>query len=715
MGIINVLKDAVTRQFYEGVTTHVIARGASYPIDIFGKGAIRYGSKLEFILPLLVPDNRFRLEEEGIFQLDRIELDRPATWIEAGGYIYVGERELHEVTDVVDDTILILGSVLLADHPANEPVIHYSNPIKAEGSYSIGTTTLVVDTTTFVVRGDHVAISSRPEITLAFKEYRVEDYRLISLTNGIYQYQVTLDRGIHRSLDDEEIIQLRAFMAYKSKVLPLPVNASFMRQIGGPFLIDWVSAPFIRQVEIQETQTIQRYSASRAEIGPPQEIDKNEVVLDLPIRANQFLFWDRVQGELNYDGTLERALMYLDDEGEFWLKHTASPQWEVPFTFASGGIVCGEQSVVFNNDWFRIDDSENAVLFEYKVDGTYVPTASAAATGWILPINAAGVVNNDWFSLNDGFGTEVYFEYIKDSGTFSPTPGYVTIDVTSAIFPVDLAVPTETAINGVGALKITASRVGAQLNLINNVISIRGNQPIVLNGNLQTAGWTASNQVGVSPTATFAMAGGTDAVETIDVEDVTTDVEVAVQTAAAINRALLMVRADYPGVFNSFALTSEVRGPTGNIPITYSVASALFIFQGMAGGSGGMRWNFEMLTEQEITMRIRFFPNDWQPDTVIPAAALTTVTAELNPTDEDVERIDILFKGASSAGEIQMGDWNISTPLVSALSYEYVTQMTGDYTYGSTGLWVKPVFPRLQDIRMVCGVNDTLDTGRIRV
>lgn len=714
MGIIDTLKDAVTRQFYEGSGAHFIARGMSYPTDVFGKGAIRYGAKVEFTLPLLVPENRFRLDEEAIFQLDRIVLDREPTWVDVGGYIYIGERELHVVDDVVDN-VLILGTRLLADHPENQPVIHYSNPVKVEGSYSTGVTTLVVDSTTFIVRGDHIAISARSEPVLAFKEYRVNDYRLVSITNGIYQYQVTLDRGIHRELDNEEIIQLRAFMAYQSKVLPLPVNDSFMRQINGPFLLDWVSAPFVRGLDISETQTVQRYSLSRAEIGPPQEVEKNSLLLDLPIRANQFLYWERVMGEVNYDGTLERFLMYLNDEGKFWLKHTCAPPWAVPFTYPRGSIVCAEQSQILNNDWFRIDDSENAVVFEYQIDGTYVPTPSAASTGWILPTAAPGVVNNDWFSLDDGFGTKTYFEYIADSATFTPTVGYVTIDVTSAVFPVDLAVPTEAAINGVGPLKITASRVGAQINLVNDVVSLRGNEPIEVNGNLQTIGWTASNQAGVAPTATFAMAGGTDAIETIDVEDVTTDVEVAVLTAAAVNRALLMVRADYPGIFNSFALTSEVKGISGNIPITFSTVSPQFIFQGMSGGSGGMRWNFEVLAPEEVTMRLRFYPNDWQPDTVIPAGTVTTVTAQLNPTDEEVERVDLLFKGVTADSEIQMGDWNISTPLIGALSYEYVMQMTGDYTYGSSGMWVKPLFPRLHDIQIECGIRDTLDTGLIRV
>jgi len=704
MGLLNTLNDALTRAFYEGMTAHLSPRGLALPLDIFGEGEIRYGLKLGFILPLIAPDNRFQLAQDAIYQMDRIVINRLPLWVGVGGYITIGKREFHEVADLVNDTI-ILETRLLADHPTGQNVFHYSNPVEVQGNYSAGTSVINIDTPDFVVRGDHIAISSRAENALSFKEYAVEDYFLVSIDgNDIRQYQVTLDRGIHRSLVSEELIQMRAFTAYRSKVLNLPITEGFFHPIDGPFLVDWMSAPFIRDTDLKEVRTLQKYNAGRVELGPPEQVEKNHLILDRSIKADQFLFWEKVRGDLNYDGDTQRLIAYLDNDGKFWLKHTAVPNITPPFTYASGSIVTCDPSLLFNNDWFLIDDSVNAVHFEYQANSSYVPTPSSPASGWILPASPTLINNNDWFSLNDGYGTEIFFEYIQDSSTFTPTPGYVTVDISSAVFPVDVSVPTETAINKVDALKITASRVGAQINLTNDIVSPRGNQPIVLSSNLQTIGWTWSD-----------MAGGTNAVETINIQNDTTAVEVAISTSAAINRSDLTVDADFPGVFNSFKLTSRVEGIAGNIPITTNITEPTFVIQGMIGGSGGMRWNFSVYADQLVKLRLRLFPNDWLPDWTIPAATLTTVTAELQATDEPVERIDILFSGENSPGEIQMGDWNISTPQVSALSYEYVCQQTGDYTHASTGIMIKPLFPRLDDLQFRMGLTDKLNTGSLRL
>ena len=715
MGIIKVTKSAVTRNLYEGITVKVVPRGAAVPIDLFGLGEIRYGKKVEAILPLFVPDNRYRLLEDAIYQMDRIVLNRTPSWIDVGGYVYIGERELHEVTDVIDD-VLVLGSRLLADHPEGQPLYHYSNPVKVEGAYSRGKSILNIDSMTYIVRGDVIAISSQANITLAFKEYRVIDYRLVSIsTDNVYQYQVTLDRGIHRDLDDEDIIQLRAYLAYKSKVLNLPVNSGFMYEVQGPFLLDWKSVPFITGVVMDETQYIQRYDSARAALGPPIEVQKNVVIPDAPIRANQFLFWDKVDGDINYDNDIGKFLAWLDEDGKWWLKHNCVPKIEIPHTFASGSMVTVDTASLTNNEWFRIDDSENATLFEYQVNGAYVPTPTASASGFFtVHANVAGIVNNDGFVLTNGFGTTVHFEY-KVDGTFTATPGYVVIDITTAVFEVDVILPTIAAINGVAALKITASRIlGTTVQIVNDMVSIRGNQQFELSANLVFIGWVASDSVGApSGVPPFYLSGGTDILETIDVSAVTTAVEVANLTSIAINRADLRMNADFAGIFNSFRIFSEVPGVAGNLPITYSIADLNFLVNGMSGGSGGIRWNFAVTPDQDILMRIRFFPNDWI-DYNLTAGVETIITAELTSTDIPVERIDLLIKG-TAAGEVKMGDWNIATPTVAAISHEYVSRLFGDHTYAANGLTIKPIFPSIKNLETKLGLTGTLNAGYLLV
>jgi len=709
MGIIKLTKDALQRQMFQGMSMHVVPRGITVPLDIFALGEVRYGRKLTAVLPLLVPDNRFRLAEDAIYLIDRITLNRPVTWIEAGGYISIGQRELHEVVDVIED-VIVLNTGLLADHAVREPVYHYSNPIKVEGAYSAGKKRINVDSTSYIVRGDYIAISSTPTLTTAFKEYRVVDYHFTSLVNGIYQYQVVLDRGIHRDLDDEEIIQIRAYLAYKSKILPLPVNTGFMQQVRGPFLLDWRSAPFIAGVTIQETQYIQKYDSSFSKIGAPLEIQKNTVFLEAPIKADQFLFWDKVDGEINYDKSEGKFLALLNDQGKWWLKHTCAPIIEIPFTYASGSMVTVAPAGLVNNDWFRINDGEDTMLFEFKVDGTYVPTPTAAATGWItVHPNVAAILNNDGFTLDDGFGTVINFEYKVDY-TFVQTNGYRVIDITTAVFAVDVAVSTEAAINAVAALKIIASRIGTQINLTNDEISTKGNQLIVISANLLVVGWTGSPVPGFPP---YELTGGTDDLETIDISASTTAVEVAILTSAAINRAELKVTAEAPGIFNSFQIFSEVKGVAGNNPITYSITDPNFLINGMSGGTGGVQWSFEITPDQDILMRIRFYPNAWT-DINLVGGSTTLVNASLASTDEPIERIDILMKGAT-AGEVKMGDWNIATPRMSAVAHEYVSQMLGDHTYAAHGLFIKPLFPSLHDLETKLGLYGKLNSGYLRV
>lgn len=698
MGILQVTKEATQRQLYTGILGRFVPRGISIPLDPFAKGRIRFGRKVEFLLPLLALQNRYQLDEDAVFDTDRIVLNLEPPWMTTGGFIYVGERELHEIEDVVDDTV-ILTTKLRADHPTNEPVYHYSNPVVVEGNYVAGVEVINIDTEYFIVRGDHIAISSRADISLSFKEYVVEDYSLIGTVGGINQYQVTLDRPIHRALSDAEVIQLRAFMAYKSQIVPVPVQAGAVRRVVGPFLIDWVSAPFVNGLEVQERQTIQRFNDARIPLGPPEQIDKNRLILNTPIRADQFLWWDVIDGEVNYDNSSQRFIFFPDDEGKALINFDCIPKVTVPFTYASGSMITTEKSTLSNNEWFRIDDSENARVFEYQVDGTYVPTPQNAATGSIV-VSSVPTANNQWFAVNDGFGTTQYFEY-KIDATFVPTPNYVVIDVSSAVFPLDVAVLTEAAVNG-ASVQVTASRPGPTTTLVftNDTISLKGNQPLLIDG---TLGWL-----------TTGMSGGTDPVTTIDISTITTDVEVAAYTSAAINQANLKISADNPGIFNSFKMFSQVPGVAGNIPITEGIGDANFIIQGMTGGTGGMQWHFQVNPTQDVLMRIQLYPNDWA-DFNLTAGVDNTIVVPLASTDEDVEKINILVKAPAADAEVAMTDWNISTPNIAAISSEYVLQMIGDYNVAATPIWAKPYFFSLDDVRFKLDDQGNLDSGLVRV
>lgn len=700
MGLLHTVSDVLNRQLYLGVQACLVPHGLSIPLDPFALGQVKFGRKLESVLPLLVAENLFHLNEDVGFQVDRITLDRMSSWLEPGGYIYIGRRELHEIEDISDST-LILSTRLLADHLAGEVVYHYSSPVQVEGNYVQGSEYLSVDTKYFLIRGDVIAIPVIvADTVLSFQEYTIKESTLSSTINGVNQYFVLLDRGIFRDLDDNETVQLRAYLGYKSKVLNLPVQIEAMRRLVGPYLLDWLSAPFVNDTEMVETQTIQRYDIARNPVGPPETITKNHLMLENIIEANQILFWDMVEGRINYDATLDRVLI-RQVNGRWRIKYNFAPKLPVPFSYAAGSFVVPAPTSLVNNEWFRIYDGEDATRFEYRITSAYVATSSAAATGSITVTSIPN--NNEGFVLNDGFGVAQRFEFMQDASTFILSPGVIPIDVTLAVFPVDVTAKMVDAIER-STIQIYPLRVTASVQLTHKVISLNGNQPIVLDAALTGAGWTS-----------IGMVGGTDRVETIDLVGKTTSNETAIYTSSVINKATLKVRADNPGAYNSFRVFSTLKGSAGNQPITKGIASPLFLLTGMSGGGGGFKWTFSMLPDQEIKVRVRLFPNDWLPVVTLPASVSSPVSVQLNATDQDVERIDLLVQAPDTSTEIQMSGWSAALPTVSAISFDYVAQMYGDYTFGATGLWAKPMMFSFDDIRMHLDRNNELDSAWVRL
>lgn len=702
MGLLKETKAAVDTQLYEGIGTHLIPRGFGLPLDRFMEGVIRYGRKIGFELPLIAPDNQYILTEPGIFDTDQIEVDREPKWIEPGAYITIGRRELHRVDDVSDTTI-ILSTSLRADQPEREYVNHYSNPIEVEGAYARGNTVINVDINrdAFIARGDVIAISPAASLNISFVEYTVLKSRFIGTTGAVSQYQVVLDRPIHRALTDGEVIQIVAYPAYKSGLLRVPRPVVTQLPIVGPYLVDWRSAPFVNGLSVDEYQTLQYYTPQATPIGSRRGIEKNHQVIHVPIRSDQLLFWDRAEGYGNYDADRNMFFAELSETGKWWWRYTCVPEIDVPTTNARGLIVTIPTARLQNNEQVRIPDDTDAVVFEYKVDGTYVVTPTQPAAG-IIDVQSLPS-DNDTVRIQDGFGGDVTFEFRSTAG-FVATSGYRTVDVQGLTLTPEIAIALEQAIiavRGAGVLGIEADAVANFVNLTNTVTSQNGNVPLAMTGSILGV-WNLTG-----------MSGGTDRVETVDISAVTTAIEVAQETASAVSRSGLEVEAIYPTIAPAVELISEVDGPGGNGPVTETVADPGYVVQGMTGGTGGIQWNFKVESDQDALLRVRLYPNNYQ-DTPLVAGVPQTISVRLDPTDADVERIDLIVSG-TGPGRVYFGDWGIRGSRVAALQHTYVAHVFGEHNFASTGLMLKPIFQSLEDLRQQYDLGDDYDTGGMRV
>jgi hypothetical protein len=684
------------RQNMDGYSLHIVPRGLIYPVDIGGLGVVRFGKKVGATLPILAPDNRFELIEDAIFDSSQLVVDRVPHWMEPNGYITLNQREVHQIEDIIENTITITDG-LLADHETGEDLYHYSNPVIVEGNYLTGQQIINIDATHIVVRGDVVAVPSLVGgLITTFVEYKIENLLLVSLINGVYQYQVTLDKTLAEDLEDGQEIQIRAYIAYQSPMLTVPSTSGFKRRVSGPFLLDWVSAPLRNRLLAEETQTVMLYTTGRIPIGDPRVVEKNDAILLSPIRADQFLFWQKVEGEMDYDGDDHVFVMQPNSKGRWRLKYKMAPFLQIPSCTAAGLIVTVDPSLILNNEGFILDDSVDRVVFEYEVNGAYIPTPSAAATGSITV--ASMPADNTWITIDDGFGSVITFEF-KVSGAFVPTPGRYTLNATSAVLPTDVAVLIREFLNGIGGFQITATSSGNIVNLAHDRVSTRGNQTISIDPLLL---WPVTG-----------MSGGTDAVKTIDIQAATTDIDVAQLTSSAINSMDLHIKSDWPQLVPSMALSTDIAGIAANIPITENVSAAGFIVQGMTGGSGGFQWNVTLTPTNDVLFRVRFYPNDWQ-DFNLTGGVATTISIFLDANDEPVEMIDMLIKDNTGSGEVLMGDWLIVGPRVGAIKYEYVARVLGSYNYASSTLFLKQIWQSLDDVMPVHDAGFALDNGYMK-
>lgn len=698
--LLRTLKDSANRTPYQGVQLHFVPRGLIYPIDFGGLGQIRFGQKEGSNLPLIRADNLFNLDEDAIYNTDQLILNLNPTWMEPGGFVLVGQKESHEIDDI-NENIIYLTTPLLSDYVAGQEVIHYSNPIQVEGNYQAGSLVINVDSPYFMVRGDVIAVpKNNRNLFISFDEYQVVDLTLVSFLNDIYQYQITLDRILTNDLIENQVIQLRAYPSYKSQVRPIPSIPGFVRRIAGPFLIDWVSAPLREKLTVEETQTVYFYNVNRSLLEDPRVVEKNYVVLNNPILAEQFLFWQKVIGSINYRNDLQQFVMISNEEGHWRLKYECVPRIQTPTKNATGFIQCVPPSELVNNDNFVLDDTDLVTIFEYMVNAGYVPTPSSVATGYI-DINALPI-DNQWVTLDDGYGGEVPLEF-KRTDLYIKTPGKQTVDVRSAVIATDVAILLREFLESITGLNLIPTVAGNRLNLTHTKVSTKGNQLITFDPTLAAIpyNWAFSG-----------MSGGTNKVVTIDVSSFTTDLEVAKTTSAAITAENLKIRASYPSIIPVVELTSLVPGPTANIPITTTVSSPNWLVSGMSGGTGGFKWNTTLTPDVNSLFRIRFYPNDWQ-DFNLTGGVANNIVIEIKATDEPVEIIDMLLK-TDPETKCYMDQWSLSGPRVAAIAYDYIARVVGNYNFASTTLMIKTLWQSLDDVRAVHDSGFVLDNGYMR-
>jgi hypothetical protein len=373
---------------------------------------------------------------ESVFYVDRLPdsiLD-VLSWVSAvenpsGPILEVSATQRVTVLDVnLMDYSVTIGEEVAEERDAGEWIRVWGFPVTLEGGISKGATSLRVASPLRLTRGDNLQVPIEEGNPAYTSPSDIETVTLIEEDAEGYKYNLTLGRGVFRDVDSDETLYMRSFPAYFSGRLPLPDYSSALLKNIGPFLLDWMSGPLVYQEKAVEYFSVQQFRADRSPLTPMLPSAHNGQVSIMPIKAEQMLFWQKVEGSINHDGV--KTIATCNDAGHFRLVEKLAPHMEVLQLYASGHISCMSPSLFVNNESLDIDDGVTLVRFEFKA-----------------------------------------------SNPFTPALGKTVIDVSTLSTESQVALAVATAI-AASALKISVSTSGKVVLLVNENSGFAGNVPI---------------------------------------------------------------------------------------------------------------------------------------------------------------------------------------------------------------------------------------------
>jgi len=122
-------------------------------------------------------------------------------------------------------------------------------------------------------------------------------------------------------------------------------------------------------------------------------------------------------------------------------------------------------------------------------------------------------------------------------------------------------------------------------------------------------------------------------------------------------------------------------------------------------------WRLSVFSNEDCTIRFIFNPHPFQEFTLLSGITQTlTVTI---PPGADVTDIEINILANSNICEVQLADWSPTQNIVDQIEYSFVADVSGQATWQSTGLVIKPYFIGSEFLKATWDSGDEHDGGKV--
>lgn len=309
MGRLNKIERTINDTISHYSHVKVVPRGLPRFVDPLLRGIIRFAKRSGNTVSLINPDNTYKFATPPQIRDDKFELKEATKWIDENSILSMGpDRELHQVYDVIDTTVLLKKN-LTQIYTSDDRVLLHSVPMYLLVTANKDDTTLTIKTKYRIANGDTFVYLQDETLLQSLSEIRISQAVFLgTVGTGTFNllYSITLESPLPRSLELNTTVYLRAYPAYFSAQVRVP-NALFTSEPIGPFLIDMLTGRLNDGAEFRETFAIKTLNRnSNYTFGSSTSYvtaNKNHLIIQRSVPVHAPMFWELAAGTMRLTPT----------------------------------------------------------------------------------------------------------------------------------------------------------------------------------------------------------------------------------------------------------------------------------------------------------------------------------------------------------------------------------------------------------------------------
>ena len=309
MGSINLIEQTINNTIPVYGHVKLFPRGIPNFADSSLRGTVRFAKRSGNNIAVINPDNNYLFEQPPQTGANTFTLANLNNWIVEDCILSMGpNRELQQVYDIVDETVLLTNNLTQVYSDTDTVVLH-AYPMLMSVDTKVGDTTIIVKSRYNIANGDVFVYLQSQNLIQSLTEIDIVTATQIGVIKNVFYdllYALELKNPIPQVITSNAIVYLRAYPAYFSASVQVP-NALYTSMPIGPFLIDILSSKLTEGTEFNETFAIRTLNRNNDyTLGSATSyvtVDKNYVILDRSTPVHAPMFWELAEGAMRLTPT----------------------------------------------------------------------------------------------------------------------------------------------------------------------------------------------------------------------------------------------------------------------------------------------------------------------------------------------------------------------------------------------------------------------------